>query len=624
MRPTTNSVLENMLARAEETMLQEDWNQFDISVFMSDPVFRLLYGACADEITRTREEIYHVEQRLIRKTIEQFLPEEFFAPSPAHAIFCARPVDKLNECNLGHDFQISLYKSDRQKTEFIYTPAVQYTLVQADIDYIVFGNKMYSFEGGKKMLLPAESNPPVSQQDIFWLGIRNLNKLLPRERLSLFFNIPASGAELAGFLNALRFLNCSAYGKPVRHVKGLSGYDRDLHENMLKRPDYMVFKEFQRIMQWYERHYLTLFNLPLPPSDGPAFPPGFNPLFPLKTLEKIGNDVYWLSFSFTNLLKESWIHSLFCSLNCFPALNLKIEQAQFDTENMPINIFPVTSDHFIYSVHSVTGKERNKPEESSYRLLSASIRETVGREGEAIFKRGGLRRLEPDKLKAMLNHLSNLLKEETILLTKDGNKEDLDRLNRLTRAVTDFEKSIETGKNSLGRYTGSVIIKPARLHNRIFIRFWTTAGEDANQVMPQTGSEGAKQCELSYGPDVKADSLTLVTITTGGKQQPTEEEHTDTLRKLLLTRGRIVTAEDVKAFCYEHFSPRKINVDVRKSYIQSTNPGQGIQQVVDVLINLGEKSTINPNELATLKEELLQKLEQNSANVMPFRVTINL
>jgi hypothetical protein len=80
----------------------------------------------------------------------------------------------------------------------------------------------------------------------------------------------------------------------------------------------------------------------------------------------------------------------------------------------------------------------------------------------------------------------------------------------------------------------------------------------------------------------------------------------------------------VKAFCYEHFSPRKINVDVRKSYIQSTNPGQGIQQVVDVLINLGEKSTINPNELATLKEELLQKLEQNSANVMPFRVTINL
>jgi hypothetical protein len=653
MKAITSSILEKMLAYAEVWMANEQWSPDEIMVFKSDPVVRLLYGACAEEIGNVHEEIFHVKQRLIKETIEKLLPEEFHTPTPAHAIVHARPLDKSGECKIGIDSQIIIKKQEDFSKDFVFTPAGYFTLSQAEVKYLVFRDSMYLLENDKKERLITSSSTFKFQSDVLWLGIRDLNRFLPKDKISLFFHLPQAGNDQHSFFTALKYCRCFAGNQPLPVSNGLTLEEAEIRKKMLKQrksfsgvqisesgigllaeetdyrdkmltdPDFMIYKLIQNVRDCYHKQYLTIYDLPKQLSGVSQVPEDLTRLFSEKELGQIKDDVTWLKFSFGNLLDEKWISQLYCSMNCFPALNLKLEKSDFNVESMPVNIFPVFSNDVVLCLNSVTGKVMNRPEESEYRMMEANPGRTVAREGDAIFRKGGLGRQDPRKLKNMLNLLSNLLKEETILLTKDGSREDLNKLNRLTRALNDFDTSIDGDRAQKVKHTGSMILKPYKYHSKIFIRFWTTAAEEGNLIRPIKGAEGEKQCELCYGPEIKPDSLRLITTSAGGKKKPSEEEHMDTVRKLILTRGRIVTIEDIKAYCYEQFSSFKVTVDVKKSVGQSKTPGHGLVRTIEIGIRFKEKNNLGEEELLMLKNELLQKLEQNSTNVMPFVITIS-
>ena len=649
----TSSILEKMLAYAEVWMANEQWSPDEIMVFKSDPVVRLLYSACAEEIGNVYEEIFHVKQRLIKDTIEKLLPEEFHIPTPAHAIVNARPLDKLRDSKIGIDSHIIIKKQENLNKDFVFTPAGYFTLSQAEVKYIVFRDSMYLLENDNKEKLLTGNNTFKFQSDVLWLGIKDLNRLLPKDKLSLFFNLPQAGNEQHSFFSALKYCKCFFGNHPLQVSIGLTSDEEEIGKKMLKQrkslitsqiseskdvllteetdyrekmltnPDFMIYKLIQDARNFYHKQFLTIHDLPKRQQGEANFPDELTKLFSEKELEQIKDDIYWLRFSFGNLLDEKWILQLFCSLNCFPVLNLKPEKNDFNVESMPVNILPVFSDDFVLCLNSVTGKVINRPEESEYRMMEANPGRTVSREGDAIFRKGGLGRQDPRKLKNMLNILSNLLKEETILLTKDGTREHLLKLNRLTRALNEFESSIDTEQVQKVKYTGSLILMPYKKHSKIFIRFWTTAAEEANLIHPLKGENADKQCELFYGPEINPDSIRLITTSSGGRKKSSEEEHLDTVRKLILTRGRIVTVEDIKAFCYEQFSSLKVIVDVKKSVGQSKTPGHGLVKTIEIHVRFKEKNNLKEDELLLLKDDLLQKLEQNSSNVMPFVIMIS-
>ncbi|HNW74044.1 MAG TPA: hypothetical protein PKN44_10500 [Bacteroidales bacterium] len=651
MKAITSQLLEKMLGYAEIWMANEQWSPDEIMVFKSDPVVRLLYGACAEEIGNVHEEIFHVKQRLIHETIEKLLPDEFHAPAPAHAILSARPLEKAGESKIGIDTQVILRKPENLIKDFVFTPAGFFTLSQADVKYLVFRDSLYLVEGEKRERTITPNASARLQSDVLWMGIRDLSRYLPKERLTLFFHLPQATGDLHAFFNSLKYCRCYAGDQLLTASPGLTSDENetrkrmlrqrrsfnlspvsegsapavaeetDYREKLLTEPDFMIYKLIRNVREWYHKQYLTLYDLPRRLAGSPAVPEEIGKLFPEKEQELAREDIYWLKFSFGNLLDERWISQLFCSMNCFPALNLRLEKTDYNVESMPVNIFPVSGDDPVLCLNSVTGKVMNRPEETEYRMLEANPGRTVAREGDAIFRKGGLGRQDPRKLKNMLNLMANLLKEETILLTKNGTRDDLNKLNRLTRALNDFEGSLESERSQKVKHTGSVILRPYKYHSKIFIRFWTTAAEEANQIRPGRGADAEKQCELVFGPEIKPDSLRLITTTGGGRKKPTEEEHIDTVRKLLLTRGRIVTAEDIKAFCYEHLSGYKVTVEVKKSVGQSRTPGHGLVRTIEVMIRFREKPSLREEELTLLKEELLLRLEQNSATVMPFIIT---
>jgi len=314
------------------------------------------------------------------------------------------------------------------------------------------------------------------QDDVIWLGIRDLNKILPKEKLSLFFALPQSVNEQYAFLNALKYSKCySAEGELIKRSTGLGSDDLDYWDRLLKQPDYMIYRMFQDSRNWYQNHFITLHNLHTVAGHAPFFPQEVKNRFPESELKKIKDDVYWIKFSFSNLLNERWVHLMYCSINCFPALNLKLEQKLFDVEEMPVNIYPISSDDFILSIRTVSGKVKAKQEELNYSMVDAGNKSGIGKEGEAIFRKGSLGRINAEKLKSMLNLLLNIMREEIVLLTKEGSKEDLIKLNRLNRAAIDFEKCIEIDEEKKIRYSGSVILKAFKDQNKVYIRWQKTA-----------------------------------------------------------------------------------------------------------------------------------------------------
>jgi hypothetical protein len=620
MKTITAEILDHMFAKAEERMLEDGWKEFEVSSFMNDPVIRLLYGSCAEELGKVQEEIYHVERRLINKTVEHLLPEEFQIPLPSHAIFHAQPVNKLMECQVWPECQFNLIKESKTR-EYVFAPAGNYTLSKAEVGYYVFRGRFFQFKEGNRIQIMNSENSTAVQDDILWIGIKDLNRVLPKDNISMFFSLPGSMNEQYAFLNALKYIKCyTADGQLIRTSPGLPSDDMDYWEKMLNQPDYMIYRMFQSTRNWYKKHYVTFYNLPQHKPDALSFPAELRSLFPKNELEQLKDDIYWIKFSFTNLLNINWIQQFYSSINCFPAMNLKLEQKLFDVEEMPVNIYPVSSDDFILTMRSVSGKVKMKQEELNYNIIDPESKNSVSREGEAIFRKGSLGRITTQKLKNMLNHLLAILREEIVLLTRDGTKDDILKLNRLNYAVIDFEKCLEIEKEKKSRYSGSVILKAYKDQSKVFVRYWTTASEDANLVKPIPGEDGLKQCEVSYAPDVSSESIRLITPTSGGRKQPTDEEYIDTLRKLLLTRNRIVTTEDVKVFCYEYFQPNKVNVEVFKSARQSSRPGHGIVRTIEIRIRFIEKIPFAKEELIFFREELLQKLEQHAANVMPFNV----
>ncbi|MFZ4546119.1 MAG: hypothetical protein ACOYN4_01720 [Bacteroidales bacterium] len=622
MKIKTTELLEHMFARAEEIMLSEGWKEHEVSAFLSDPVIRLFYGSCAEELEGVYEEIYHVERRLINKTVEYLLPEEFQVPTPAHAIFKAQPIKKLDEGRVWPECQFTVRKDQRNK-EFTFAPAGSFSVFHADVEYLVFRDKFYQNKDGNRIQIIGGDSANAFQDNILWLGIRDLNKSLPRDKMSFFFALPQSPNEQISFLNALRYSRCfSAEGELLNMSSGIGSYEPEVWSRMLKQPDQIVYRMLQATCNWYQKHFITLHDLTPKPPNAPLFPTEFKNRFPGNELEKITDDIFWVKFNFSNLLSERWVHLMFCSINCFPALNLRLEQKLFDVEESNINIYPISSDDFIMAINSIGGRIKGRDEELNYSLVDPELRNSANKEGEALFRRGSLGRITSGKLKVMLNHLLNVLKEEVILLTKEGTKEDIDKLNKLNRSAIEFEKCIEIEQEKKGKYSGSVMLRAFKDQSKVYIRFWTSVAEEANTLKPIAGEDGQKQCEISFAPDISTDSLRLITSSIGGKKQPTDEDYIDTLRKLLLTRGRIVTAEDIKAFCYEYFHPNQIKVEIQKKTQQSQRPGQGIERVIKISVKMASNS-FTDEELAFFKEELLLRLEQHSANVMPFIIEIS-
>jgi hypothetical protein len=152
----------------------------------------------------------------------------------------------------------------------------------------------------------------------------------------------------------------------------------------------------------------------------------------------------------------------------------------------------------------------------------------------------------------------------------------------------------------------------------IFVNYWTTNDEDANNIRAGININAVNNTLIN---SKKSQTLTGFS---GGKKTVSESEKKTVLRQQLLSGGKIISAEDVKLLCVQLYGNKLKKVDVQKGVQVSHKTGEGFNRTIDVILtysNLVNESL--KNEMDNLYRELEFILKSNASPVYPFRIIIN-
>ncbi|MFD1605997.1 hypothetical protein ACFSJW_05275 [Flavobacterium artemisiae] len=150
------------------------------------------------------------------------------------------------------------------------------------------------------------------------------------------------------------------------------------------------------------------------------------------------------------------------------------------------------------------------------------------------------------------------------------------------------------------------------------INYWSTCAEDGNDIKAGTTLDCK---DLSF----VSKNATLMTNTVGGLNKQTNKDRILAYRNALLTRGRIVTFADIKAFGFNHFKGSIANIRIEKGTRKEISVKAGFSRTVDIFIktNPNERKLLSDSEWNYLCESFLKNLKNKSSNVFPYRMFVD-
>jgi hypothetical protein len=150
-------------------------------------------------------------------------------------------------------------------------------------------------------------------------------------------------------------------------------------------------------------------------------------------------------------------------------------------------------------------------------------------------------------------------------------------------------------------------------------QYWSTCAEDGNDIKAGTILESKDDLYFV------SKQTTLFTNTVGGVNRQNNKDRILAYRNALLTRGRIVTFADIKAFAHNHFKNTLFEVRIEKGTRKEVSIKAGFSRTVDVFIktNPEEKQHISVTEWDYLCDSFMKYLKQRSSNVFPYRLVID-
>jgi len=177
-----------------------------------------------------------------------------------------------------------------------------------------------------------------------------------------------------------------------------------------------------------------------------------------------------------------------------------------------------------------------------------------------------------------------------------------------------IHKNFHRSKSDLENTT-FLFIRPFQHDPLIHLKYWTTNGDLANRIPHGT------PLKLFSNSNLIANSIQLVTTSQGGKAKMQPVDSVNAFREIVMTRGRIVTKEDIKSFCLNQIGQRHIvGIKIEKGVHISEHSSEGLIRTIDVFI---QRNRMSPLEKATwyrMCNEAEIQLNQKASSVFPIRV----
>jgi len=594
------------------------WGYHDTEIESSfDPLVGLLIGALAAELEKISGEIHDSESRVVEKLVELLTPDSVVGAYPSHGILCAQPNQPAFEIQPSAQFYLTrkvkntLDSTRTEQQNIFFTPAGSYKLFNGKVRYIATERTLFEMdkEGYKDAI--SESFVVLGREfNKVWIGLEFENEIESFEGLSLFFDLRSELYEETFYQSLSRakwFLN----DKPVDFINGYSNSNskKQIDETFSSLDWDTSLKVCKHVNRFYNKNFMTLTDDP-PIKNfliSANYPPSLLSTFNKSALDLIKTPCFWIRLDFFQPLPMEVIENIFCSMNCFPVINRQLHKFTYSARDQ-VTIIPLKADKAFFDMSSVSGSAGAKYSQKTF----SRVREIE--RGSYILRQGGVGRFDTRNAVEILNYLLELLRDENAAFSILGADMVYSNLREMNQIIARIEQRL-TDTNAQKENISYIMLRSIQNEETVFVEFWSTDGSQANNIKPGT------PMNIYSGSDFKKESVRFLTASSGGRDRMDTEDRINSYREALLSKGRVVSAEDIKALCFQHFGKNLEKVDVTKGIASGTTADTGFIRTIDIHLHLSKKAAqLSEEELNFLKEDLKIKLEEASMNILPYRI----
>ena len=290
---------------------------------------------------------------------------------------------------------------------------------------------------------------------------------------------------------------------------------------------------------------------------------------------------------FKNMLHPDSLRYCNININCFPVVNV-MKQAAYLTDDEPIKKLSTDSSAFLNLLF-----DKNADNHSDNFFI----------------RHFGVERYSQKELVYQLYDLFNRFISDYYAFKDIEELKKGDKMENLYKMFKDLLPVIKKEYDNIHPSVYAILKlndKLAPTGVKTQINYLITNGESANGF-----KKGEKP--VSVNPFLHKEQTMLYTETSGGRN---EERNEDALNHLvrynLLTKDRLVTSSDLKAFCY-----RELQNKIRNITITKTN------EQINITIQLKEDIRLTAEEIKYYEMLLQQKIIVRSLHCIPIQVKIN-
>lgn len=590
-----------------------------------DPLVAMLLGACSVELEKISGEVHASRARILERLVQLLSPDVLTGPLPAHAIVQVQPADNMVLLTPTSQFYISQKLSvpgDPDKTllkDIFFSPTGNFHLHQAAIRYMATGNHLYGLQQAPGKEMAGTAKPGQSLPDnTLWLGIEAAQNTRLHEavfyfdfqneanRLIFYHHLPKAKWSYQG----TKLDTTIGYGASVANEEYL-----DI-DSILNRDYDLSGKIKKQVNEIYRPFFITLLDekeIINKDKLADTLPPAIARVFDRQDWQASqGRVLKWVCIQFPESIHSGLLQELVCRMNCFPVINCRLHDLHYRLQEM-LNIIPLQTEDLFFDIHEITDQDG--------RVLSVrSFQRDSNPSVVLLLRNGAIGRFDQRDAAALTEQLCQLLRDESAAFSILGNEFMASEIKQLQQILNKLEQRLLT-RQLHGDQVPYLVIRNEKkqTRNTLFVKYWSTNGEEGN------GIKAGTPLQLYKSQDVDTGRLLLITTTRGGRNRLGTTDTLLAYKSALLSKDRLITTEDIKAFCHYQLGSGVKYIEVKKGVMIQPASNGGFSKTMDIFIEMHKKAyqeAAEKGELNFWQENMKEMIEKRSATLLPFRVFI--
>lgn len=588
-----------------------------------DPVVKLLLEALSSELYNLGNEAKDTQVRLLEKVAGLLAPDFLTAPSPAHALMHATPVEPTEVLTPAASFLAQMKIATRQadvadtSVDVSFTPVDSVQLFDAQILYMAAGGSLFSYDPSfNKLLIARGSRVKVTEPYTLWLGLRIGPNVPSINNLAFYFDWKNMEPGLAQ--RTYQLLPLTKWFLDDKEIQTSAGIpyvpateEADAYQTIFLEYDTVSLME-KDVKQYYEPKFISITDRQTIAihENKKTYPEVFKSLFAENDLQNLTEPLLWLKIVFPATLHPDFLNDLHVYPNVFPVMNRKLNELKYRLKGGS-NIVPLRTGAFdqFLSAKSLTD-EIHEYKPVPYRKKEEE--ET----GTYTLRRGGVERFDERNARDLISYLLEMLRNESAAFAAYGYDFIAGSLKEMNQKISLMEQKTKGYMSGGAEVPNYIIVKPFEGQDMMYADYWTTLAEAAN------GMRAGTRLQQGKGVKVKQDSIILLTTTIGGKNRLRPEERLSAFRYGIMTRNRIITKEDIRNFCFYELGNRIQKVDIERGVEVMPGTRESFRRTINVVLTPYESETLASKEWQVLCEQLAAKLQTRSGMSNEYRIML--